>query len=247
MSDMQPAIAMVTGASRGIGRAIAVRLSKEGTQVVCTGRDESALADTVAAIETAGGHAEAVAFDVADRQAATAAVASVVDRRGRIDVLVNNAGLTRDQLFVRMKNDDWRDVMAADLDGVFHVTQPVAKQMMRQRSGRIVNITSVVGLMGNPGQANYAAAKAALIGFTKSLARELGSRNITVNAVAPGYIQTAMTEGLTDAQRDALLSNLAIARLGTPEDVAEAVAFLVGPGGSYITGTVLNVSGGLYM
>jgi 3-oxoacyl-[acyl-carrier protein] reductase len=130
---------------------------------------------------------------------------------------------------------------------VFHVTQPVAKQMMRQRSGRIVNITSVVGLMGNPGQSNYAAAKAALIGFTKSLARELGSRNITVNAVAPGYIQTAMTDGLSDDQREALLSNLAIARLGTPEDVAEAVAFLVGPGGSYITGTVLNVSGGLYM
>jgi len=247
MSDTQPAVAMVTGASRGIGRAIAVRLADDGMHVVCTGRDESALADTVAAIDAAGGHAEAVAFDVADREAVTAAVASVVERCGRVDVLVNNAGLTRDQLFVRMKDEDWREVMAADLDGVFHVTQPVAKQMMRQRSGRIVNITSVVGLMGNPGQANYAAAKAALIGFTKSLARELGSRNITVNAVAPGYIQTAMTEGLTDAQRDALLANLAIARLGTPEDVAEAVAFLVGPGGSYITGTVLNVSGGLYM
>jgi len=247
MSDTQPAVAMVTGASRGIGRAVAVRLAQDGMHVVCTGRDQAALADSVAAIEAAGGHADALAFDVADREAATSAVASVVDRRGRIDVLVNNAGLTRDQLFVRMKEEDWREVMAADLDGVFHVTQPVAKQMMRQRSGRIVNVTSVVGLMGNPGQANYAAAKAALIGFTKSLARELGSRNITVNAVAPGYIQTAMTEGLTDTQRDALLSNLAIARLGTPEDVAEAVAFLVGPGGSYITGTVLNVSGGLYM
>ena len=247
MTEEQRTVAMVTGASRGIGRAIAVRLAAEGMHVVCTGRDEAALADTVAAIEAAGGQAEALAFDVADRDATAASVASVVERLGRIDVLVNNAGLTRDQLFVRMKSDDWREVMAADLDGVFHVTQPVAKQMMRQRSGRIVNITSVVGLMGNPGQANYAAAKAALIGLTKSLARELGSRNITVNAVAPGYIQTAMTEGLSDAQRDALLANLAIARLGTPEDVAEAVAFLVGAGGSYITGTVLNVSGGLYM
>jgi 3-oxoacyl-[acyl-carrier protein] reductase len=247
MTEEQRTVAMVTGASRGIGRAIAVRLATEGMHVVCTGRDEAALADTVAAIEAVGGHAEAVAFDVADRDATAASIASVVERLGRIDVLVNNAGLTRDQLFVRMKSDDWREVMAADLDGVFHVTQPVAKQMMRQRAGRIVNITSVVGLMGNPGQANYAAAKAALIGLTKSLARELGSRNITVNAVAPGYIQTAMTEGLSDAQRDALLANLAIERLGTPEDVAEAVAFLVGTGGSYITGTVLNVSGGLYM
>jgi 3-oxoacyl-[acyl-carrier protein] reductase len=246
MSD-QSAVAVVTGASRGIGRAVARRLADSGMTIVCTGRDREALDETVASIRSAGGTAEPVTFDVADRDAASAAVAGIVDAHGRIDVLVNNAGLTRDQLLVRMKAEDWRQVMAADLDGVFHVTQPVAKQMMRQRSGRIVNITSVVGLMGNPGQSNYAAAKAALIGFTKSLARELGSRNITVNAVAPGYIQTAMTDGLSDDQREALLSNLAIARLGTPEDVAEAVAFLVGPGGSYITGTVLNVSGGLYM
>ncbi len=247
MGALDGQVALVTGASRGIGRAIAVRLAADGAAVACAGRDEAALAETLDLIAGAGGRGEAVVFDVTDREAVAAAVKEVHTRLERIDILVNNAGLTRDQLLVRMKEEDWREVMAADLDGVFHVTQPTAKIMMRQRAGRIVNITSVVGLMGNPGQANYAAAKAALVGFTKSLARELGSRNITVNAVAPGYIQTAMTEGLTDEQREALLATLAIPRLGTPEDVAEAVAFLVGPGGSYITGTVLNVSGGLYI
>jgi len=155
--------------------------------------------------------------------------------------------VTQDQIFVRMKLEEWRRVLSVDLDGVFFVTQPVAKIMMHQRRGRIINISSVIGMMGNAGQANYAAAKAALIGLTKSLARELGSRNITVNAVAPGYIETEMTAGLTDAQREALLKTLAIPRLGTVEDVAEAVGFLAGPSGSYVTGVVLNVSGGLYI
>ncbi|HHQ47971.1 MAG TPA: 3-oxoacyl-[acyl-carrier-protein] reductase [Acidobacteria bacterium] len=247
MRELEGQVALVTGASRGIGRAIAGKLAALGAAVVCTGRDEAALAETVAMIEADGGTAELAVFDVTDAQAAAAAVKDAHGRHGRLDILVNNAGLTRDQILVRMKEEDWRAVMAADLDGVFHVTQPAAKIMMRQRSGRIVNISSVIGLMGNPGQANYAAAKAALIGFTKALARELGSRNVTVNAVAPGYIETAMTESLTDQQREALLKALAIPRLGTPEDVAEAVAFLAGPGGSYITGTVLNVSGGLYI
>ncbi|NOZ93952.1 MAG: 3-oxoacyl-[acyl-carrier-protein] reductase [Acidobacteria bacterium] len=247
MRELEERVALVTGASRGIGRAIAVKLAALGGVVVCAGRDETALGETLRLIEGQGGSAEPAVFDVTDAEGAAAAVKEAQGRHGRLDILVNNAGLTRDQILVRMKPGDWRAVMAADLDGVFHVTQPAAKIMMRQRFGRIVNISSVIGLMGNPGQANYAAAKAALIGFTKSLARELGSRNITVNAVAPGYIETAMTGSLSDEQREALIKALAIPRLGTPEDVAEAVAFLVGPGGSYITGTVLNVSGGLYI
>jgi len=184
---------------------------------------------------------------VTDADGAAEAVKAVHADHGRLAILINNAGITRDQLLVRMKPQDWDLVMRINLDGVFKMTQPTAKIMMRQKSGRIVNIASVVGLMGNAGQANYASSKAGLIGFTKSLARELGPRNVTVNAVAPGYIQTAMTDALTDDQRAALLKSVAIPRLGTPADVADAVAFLVGPGASYITGVVINVSGGLYM
>jgi 3-oxoacyl-[acyl-carrier protein] reductase len=245
MREFDGQLALVTGAARGIGRAIAERLAAAGATVVCG--DVMDPAETVAAIEAAGGVAEGVVFDVTDADSAGQAVQAINERHGRLDVLVNNAGVTRDQLLIRMKQDDWRTVLEINLDGVFRVTQPVAKIMMRQRSGRIVNVASVVGLMGNAGQTNYAASKAGLIGFTKSLARELGPRNVTVNAVAPGYIQTAMTEGLTDAQREALMANVAIPRLGDPEDVAEAVAFLAGPRASYITGIVLNVSGGLYI
>ena len=247
MAVLEAQVALVTGASRGIGRAIATRLAADGALVACAGRDRAALDETVAEIASAGGRAEPLPFDVTDAEKAGDAVRDLHARHGRLDILVNNAGITRDQLIVRMRPEDWRAVMDADLDGVFHTTQPVAKIMLRQRSGRIVTVTSVVGLMGNPGQSNYAAAKAALVGFTKSLARELGSRGITVNAVAPGYIRTAMTAGLSDGQREALLSTLALPRLGEPTDVADAVAFLVGPGASYITGTVVNVSGGLYM
>ncbi len=238
-------IALVTGAARGIGSAVAQRLAAAGAKVMCA--DVMEAADTVAAIEQAGGAAESLVFDVADHDAASVAIRGIHDQYGRLDVLVNNAGITRDMLLLRMKVEDWQKVLSINLDGAFNCSQPAAKLMMRQRSGRIVNIASVVGLMGNAGQANYAASKAGLIGFTKSLARELGARGITVNAIAPGFIQTQMTDALTDSQREALIKSLAIRRLGVPEDVAEAVAFLAGPGASYITGVVLNVSGGLYI
>ena len=203
--------------------------------------------DIVAEINGAGGAAEGRNLDVTDGEAATETIRAIHDDHGRLDILVNNAGITRDQLLIRMKPEDWDLVLDINLDGVFKITQPTAKLMMRQKSGRIVNVASVVGLMGNAGQCNYAASKAGLIGFTKSLARELGPRNITVNAVAPGYIQTPMTDKLSDEQREALIANVAIRRLGTPEDVAEAVAFLAGPNASYITGVALNISGGLYI
>jgi len=247
MGDLEGRVALVTGASRGIGRAVALRLAREGAAVACVARSEAALGGTVAAVREAGGVAEAFVLDVTDADAAKETVARVQEAMGGLDILVNNAGIVEDQIFVRMKPEQWRRVMAVDLDGVFNVTQPASRIMMRRRWGRIVNISSVVALMGNPGQANYAAAKAGLIGMTRALARELGSRNITVNAVAPGYIETEMTASLTDEQRARLLETLAIPRLGTAEDVAEAVAFLAGPGGDYVTGTVLNVSGGLYI
>ncbi len=247
MGDLEGRVALVTGASRGIGRAVASRLAREGAAVACAARSEAALEETVRAIRDAGGMAEAFVLDVADADRAREVVAEVHERLGGLDVLVNNAGIVEDQIFVRMKPEQWRRVMAVDLDGVFNVTQPASRIMMRRRWGRIVNISSVIALMGNPGQANYAAAKAGMIGMTRALARELGSRNITVNAVAPGYIETEMTASLTDGQRERLLEALAIPRLGTADDVAEAVAFLAGPGGDYITGTVLNVSGGLYI
>jgi len=246
VGELQGQVAVVTGAARGIGRAVARNLAGEGATVVC--------ADCVEPVETVegiradlGGVAETMVLDVTDAGAASARMVEVHERLGRLDILVNNAGITRDQLLVRMSEETWRQVMSVNLDGVFNVTQPVAKIMLRQRSGRIVNVASVVGLMGNAGQCNYAASKAALVGFTKSLARELGGRSVTVNAVAPGFIETAMTGSLDEKQRQVLLSSLAIPRLGQPEDVADAVAFLVGPHASYITGVVLNVSGGLYM
>lgn len=245
MSDFNGQVAVVTGAARGIGRSIAERLGRGGATVICT--DVMDPAETVASITDAGGEAHPMVFDVTDGQAAAEAVSAIHSAHEHLDILVNNAGITRDQLIIRMKADDWRRVLDINLDGVFNITQPTAKLMVRQRAGRIVNVASIVGLMGNAGQTNYAASKAGLIGFTKSLARELGARNVTVNAVAPGFIETPMTEKLTDEQRTALLANVAIPRLGLPEDVAAAVAFLAGPSASYITGAVLNVSGGLYM
>ncbi len=245
MGQSSEKIALVTGASRGIGRSIAEKLAADGATVVCA--DVMDCDETVEAITAGGGKAEGLVLNVTDGEAAEAAVRKITEKYGRIDILVNNAGITRDQLLIRMKPEDWRSVLEINLDGVFNVTQPVAKVMMRQRSGRVVNIASVVGLMGNAGQTNYSASKAGLIGLTKSLAREMGPRGVTVNAIAPGFIRTPMTEKLNEAQRDALLKNLAVQRLGEPEDIANAVAFLVGSGASYITGIVVNVSGGLYM
>jgi 3-oxoacyl-[acyl-carrier protein] reductase len=245
MGEFDGQVAVVTGGARGIGAEIARRLARGGARVVCA--DVLDTTDIVAEINEAGGAAEGRELNVTDAQAAAEGVKAINEAHGRLDILVNNAGVTRDKLLVRMKPEDWDLVLDINLDGVFKVTQPVAKLMMRQRSGRIVNVASVVGLMGNAGQTNYAASKAGLIGFTKSLARELGPRNVTVNAVAPGYIQTPMTDKLTEEQREMLLSTVAIPRLGTPEDVAEAVAFLAGPGASYITGVTLNISGGLYI
>jgi len=245
MGEFDGQVAVVTGGARGIGAEIARRLARGGVRVVCA--DVLDTTDIVAEINDAGGAAEGRELNVTDAQAAAEGIKAVHEAHGRLDILVNNAGVTRDKLLVRMKPEDWDLVLDINLDGVFKVTQPVAKLMMRQRSGRIVNVASVVGLMGNAGQTNYAASKAGLIGFTKSLARELGPRNVTVNAVAPGYIQTPMTDKLTEEQREMLLSTVAIPRLGTPEDVAEAVAFLAGPGAAYITGVVLNISGGLYI
>ncbi len=245
MGEFDGQVAVVTGGARGIGAEIARRLARGGARVVCA--DVLDTTDIVAEINDAGGAAEGRELNVTDLQAAAESIKAIHEAHGRLDILVNNAGVTRDGLLVRMKPEDWDLVLEINLDGVFKVTQPAAKLMMRQRSGRIVNVASVVGLMGNAGQTNYAASKAGLIGFTKSLARELGPRNVTVNAVAPGFIQTPMTDKLTNEQRETLLSNVAIPRLGTPEDVAEAVAFLAGPNASYITGVALNISGGLYI
>lgn len=244
MPELGNQIALVTGAARGIGASIAEKLASQGAHVVCA--DLLSCEETRDRILASGGKAEARELDVSDHEAAAAFVREVHAAHGRIDILVNNAGITRDQLLIRMKPEDWALVLKINLEGAFNLSGPTAKIMMKQRSGRIINMASIIGLMGNAGQANYAASKAGLIGLTKSLAKELGPRGITVNAIAPGYIRTPMTDALSDAQREALMKSIAIPRLGEPQDIAEAVAFLAGPGASYITGTVLNVSGGLY-
>jgi 3-oxoacyl-[acyl-carrier protein] reductase len=246
MGAMTGRVALVTGASRGIGRAIARELARRGAAVVAAARADHA-AVVAAEITATGAEAEAAALDVTDEAAVGALVAGLLERRGRIDVLVNNAGITRDQLMLRMRREDWDAVLATNLTAAFTCAHAVLKPMVKQRFGRIVNVTSVVGQAGNAGQANYAASKAGLIGFTKALALEVASRNITVNAVAPGLIDTDMTRGLSDGTQGDWAARIPLKRLGTPEDVAAAVAFLASDEAAYITGHVLAVNGGMYM
>ena len=245
MIDLSGRVALVTGASRGIGRAIAERLAAQGALVVAAARGEHARA-VVETIAAAGGHAEAVSLDVTEEGASARLVASTLERHTRIDILVNNAGIARDQLMLRMKREDWDAVLATNLTGAFALTQAVLKPMIRQRGGRIISISSVVAQRGNAGQANYAASKAGLIGFTKAVALEVASRGITANVVAPGLIETDMTRALTDQSREEWASKIPLRRLGTPADIASAVCFLASDEASYITGHVLAVNGGMY-
>jgi 3-oxoacyl-[acyl-carrier protein] reductase len=246
MLDLRDKVAIVTGASRGIGRGVALMLAARGAHVVAAARGDRA-ADTVSAIAAAGGRAEAGSLDVTDSAAVDALVAGALERHGRIDILVNNAGIARDQLLMRMKRDDWDQVIATNLTAAFTCTQAVIKPMIKQRAGRIISISSVVGQVGNAGQSNYAASKAGLIGFSKALAREVASRGITVNVVAPGLIETDMTRAITGKAQGDWTAQIPLGRLGTTADVAAAVCFLASDEASYITGQVLAVNGGMYM
>lgn len=244
---MSTRTALITGASRGIGEACARALSAAGYRVALAARSLEKLQETAAAIQANGTEAFAVEMDLSSRDSIAAAFAKTAKEFGRIDVLVNNAGITKDGLAVRMKPADWETVLQTNLSGSFYAIQQVLPGMMRERWGRIINISSVVGEMGNPGQANYVASKAGLIGLTKALAREVGSRNITVNAVAPGFVGTEMTQGLNDELKARMVEETALKRMGTPEDIASAVKFLAGDDAAFITGHVLNVNGGIYM
>jgi 3-oxoacyl-[acyl-carrier protein] reductase len=239
--------ALVTGASQGIGEAVARRLAGQGAKVVLAARNEERLREVAGAIAAAGGTAHVLPLDVAQPETVSGRVKGLPGDFAEIDILVNNAGVTADNLLLRMSLDDWERVLKTNLTGAFALTKELVRGMMRRRFGRVISISSVVGLMGNAGQANYAASKAGLIGFSKSLARELGSRNITVNVVAPGYVETAMTAKLPEASRGALTAAIALERLGSVEDVAFAVLFLASEEAGYITGETLNVSGGLYI
>lgn len=239
-------IALVTGASRGIGQAIARELAKQGAVVVGTATTEPGSNSITQMLSTFGKGRGAV-LNVNDAPACNALIDDIQKQHGGISILVNNAGITRDNLLMRMKDEEWDDIIGTNLTSVFRLSRAVLRGMMKARSGRIINITSVVGAAGNPGQTNYAAAKAGMIGFSKALAREVGSRNITVNCVAPGFIDTDMTRTLTEEQHKALVQTIPLARLGSVEDIAAAVAFLTSPAAGYITGTTLHVNGGMYM
>ncbi|MBH1987712.1 MAG: 3-oxoacyl-ACP reductase FabG [Burkholderiales bacterium] len=245
-TEFKGQIALVTGASRGIGRAIAVALAQRGLKVIGTATSEAgaqAITEGLSAFEGSKG----IVLNVTDAAGVDAAIDAILKEHGALHVLINNAGITRDTLAMRMKDDDWDAVMDTNLKAVFRLSRAVMRPMMKQRHGRIISITSVVGASGNPGQANYAAAKAGVAGMTRALARELGSRGVTVNCVAPGFIDTDMTKALSEEQHAALKSQIPLGRLGQPEDIAEAVAFLASPQAAYITGVELHVNGGMFM
>jgi 3-oxoacyl-[acyl-carrier protein] reductase len=247
MSILKSRIALVTGASQGIGRACALELARQGALVALAARNLEKLTAVEAEIIAAGGTAKAFELDVASEESIKAGAKSVIEHFGKVEILVNNAGITRDILALRMKRKDWDDVLSTNLTGAFLMTQAVMSSMVKGRWGRVINVTSVVGETGQAGQSNYAASKAGLIGMTKALARELAGRNITVNAVAPGYIETAMTTVLTDEQKNANIQYVPMGRVGTDSEVAYSVAFLASEEASYITGHTLDVNGGMYM
>jgi 3-oxoacyl-[acyl-carrier protein] reductase len=247
MATLNGQIALVTGASRGIGRAIALELGAQGAIVIGTATSEAGAADIQKGLDEAGVTGWGAVLNVTDAAAAESFVSEVEKKYGAISVLVNNAGITRDNLAMRMKDEEWDDVIDTNLKAVFRMSKLVMRGMMKARTGRIISITSVVGEAGNPGQANYAAAKAGVAGMTRALAQELGSRNVTVNCVAPGFIDTDMTRGLADAQKDALQQKIPLGRLGSAQEIAGTVAFLASPAASYITGETINVNGGMYM
>jgi 3-oxoacyl-[acyl-carrier protein] reductase len=243
--DLSGQVAVVTGASRGLGRAIAIALAAAGAKVACVARDASKLAETVRAIRQSGGTAEAFSCDVTSGDNVQKTIDAVIEKWSRLDILVNNAGITKDTLFPRMSDEQWDDVINTNLRGTFLFMRAVTRPMMQQRFGRIINISSVSGLMGNPGQANYSASKAALIGMTRTVARELASRKITVNCVAPGFIASEMTAAMGPALEEEVKKRVPAKRLGTPEEVADAVLFLAAPASAFITGQCLVVDGGL--
>ncbi len=247
MEKLKNKVAVITGGSRGIGRAIALRLAAEGAKVVVTATTKAGADKTADEIRQSGGQAAGFEANVADAKQVEALMKGAVDQFGALHILVNNAGVTRDNLVMRMSDEDWNAVITTNLTGTFNCIRAASKIMMKQRSGKIVNITSIVALMGNKGQANYCAAKAGVIGLTKSVARELASRNIQVNAVAPGFILTDLTAGLPEAAKTAMLQSIPLERVGTPEDVASVVAFLASADSDYITGQVFNVDGGMVM
>lgn len=245
--SLESQVALVTGASRGIGAAIADTLGAAGATVIGTATSTGGADAITERFAAAGVSGRGAVLDIADREAATALIKDIAGQEGAVTLLVNNAGITRDNLLLRMKDAEWDDVINTNLSGLFHLSKTCLRGMMKAQTGRVINIASVVGVMGNAGQANYAAAKAGIIGFSKSMAREVGSRGITVNVIAPGFIQTDMTESLGEEQRAALIQQVPLSRLGEPDDIASAVLFLASAAGGYITGETLHVNGGMYM